>query len=345
MSTLHASEKTHQGMLPQSPALEPAPADNREGKDETGCRRRPQGPTTGMQHGRGETRSGPLIPGHAVGQPTGERHLCRKDEPGGTEPGRRKPPVAAPKPVDARVFVLGHDGKPLHPCHPAVARRLLASGRARVARFMPFVVRLTDKEAAELEVAPLEVKISPGSRHSGIVLARTGGDGRLYGLFSVQVDHRGQLISKHMRQRAGYRRRRRSANLRYRAPRFSNRSPAECDACGANAEHGKDFCRPCRAAEAKRTGARGVRLAPSLYHRVDGVASMVAKLCRWAPVGSVSTVLARFDTHSLQDPGISGTGYQRDDDKDRGQRARAHPQGGARACPQQCLDKVYPLEH
>lgn len=78
---------------------------------------------------------------------------------------------------------------------------------------------------------------------------------------------------------------------------------------------------------------------------MDGVASMVAKLCRWAPVGSVSTVLARFDTQALQNPGISGTGYQQGDDKDRGQRARAHPQGGARACPQQCLDKVYPLEH
>ena len=310
MSKLHASEKTHQGVLPQPPALEPAPADNREGKDETGCGRRPQGLTTGVQHGRGETRSGPSTSGHAAGQPAGGRHRRRQDEPGGTEPGGRKPSIAAPKPVTPRVFVLGRDGKPLYPCHPARARRLLASGRAKVARHTPFVIRLIDRRAEHSQPRLLEVKIDPGSRHSGVALVSTDAKGHLHGLFSVQVDHRGQLISKHLRQRSGYRRRRRSSNLRYRAPRSSNRGPASCDCCGANAQHGRDFCRPCQAAGKPRTGARGTRLAPSLQHRVDGTMSVLARLCRWAPVGAVSVVLARFDTQALQGPGISGTGYQ-----------------------------------
>jgi hypothetical protein len=59
------------------------------------------------------------------------------------------------------VFVLDRYGKPLYPCHPAAARRLLASGRAQVARFTPFIIRLTDRSAAEPEIVPLEVKISP----------------------------------------------------------------------------------------------------------------------------------------------------------------------------------------
>ena len=211
--TLHASEETHQAVLPQRPALEPVPVDN----PRVGTKRGMGAglPATGVQHGRGETGAGPTCPPR--------RHRCRKDEPGGTELGRHKPPVVtAPKPAVPRVFVLGRDGKPLHPCHPAQARRLLASGRARVARHTPFVVCLTDKEAAELEFSPLEVRISPGSRRTGIALVKVGQDGRLYGLFSVQVGHRGQLISKKLRQRAAYRRRRRSANLRYRAPRFVN---------------------------------------------------------------------------------------------------------------------------
>jgi hypothetical protein len=187
---------------------------------------------------------------------------------------------------------------------------LLASGRAKVARHTPFTIRLTDRKEAELEVHPLQLKIDPGSRHTGIALAWAGADGQLHGVSSIQVDHRGQLISKHLRQRSGYRRRRRSANLRYRAPRFSNRSPAKCDACGANAQHNKDRCRHCQASGAPRTGARGARLAPSLRHRVDNVVSMVSKLSRLAPIGAISMQLACFDTQALQDPEISGAGYQ-----------------------------------
>ena len=299
--TLHASEETHQAVLPQRPALEPVPVDN----PRVGTKRGMGAglPATGVQHGRGETGAGPTCPPR--------RHRCRKDEPGGTELGRHKPPVVtAPKPAVPRVFVLGRDGKPLHPCHPAQARRLLASGQARVVRHTPFVIRLLDKEAAEPTANTVQVKIAPGSRHTGIMLVSTGAKGHLYGLFSVQVGHRGQAITKKLRQRAAYRRRRRSANLRYRAPRFSNRHPAKCDACGASAEHGKDFCRPCRDAGKPRTGARGTSLPPSLAHRVDGVVSMVAKLRRWAPVGSVSVALARFDTQALQNPEVSGAGYQ-----------------------------------
>ena len=310
MSTLHTSEKTHQRMLPQSPALETAPADNREGKDETGRGRRPQGPTTGVQHGRGETRSGLLTSGHAAGRPAGERHLCREDEPSGTEPGGREPSTAAPKPVPARVFVLSRDGTPVDTCHPVRARRLLASGRAKVARHTPFTIRLTDTKAAELEVHPLQLKIDPGSRHTGVALAWEDADGHLHGVSSIQVDHRGQLISKHLGQRSNYRRRRRSANLRYRSPRSANRRPAKCDCCGANAAHGKDRCRSCRASGAPRTGARGAWLAPSLRHRVGNVVSMASKLSRLAPVGAIAMELASFDTQALQSPGVSGVEYQ-----------------------------------
>ena len=43
----------------------------------------------------------------------------------------------------------------------------------------------------------------------------------------IEIKHRGAAIRKALQQRAAFRRRRRSANLRYRAPRFDNRRKPE----------------------------------------------------------------------------------------------------------------------
>src|SRR5688572_14419880 len=42
---------------------------------------------------------------------------------------------------NARVFVLGKNNRPLMPCSPPRARRLLKEGRAVVARRFPFTIR------------------------------------------------------------------------------------------------------------------------------------------------------------------------------------------------------------
>ena len=57
-----------------------------------------------------------------------------------------------------------------------------------------------------------------------------------------------------MLRRVGCRRRRRSANLRYRARRFANRHPEPCVVCGRNARQGQDRCRACTAAGARPQG-------------------------------------------------------------------------------------------
>lgn len=114
----------------------------------------------------------------------------------------------------------------------------------------------------------VEVGLDPGSKHTGIAVF-TDDEGTRTGLVAVQLDHRGGRIRDTMAARAGYRRRRRSANLRYRAPRFRNR------------------VRP-----------RGW-LAPSLRHRVDTTLSWVDRLTRWAPVRAVHVERAAFDTHAM----------------------------------------------
>jgi 5-methylcytosine-specific restriction endonuclease McrA len=52
--------------------------------------------------------------------------------------------------------VLDRDGKPLQPCRPGRARHFLKAGRAVVVRHTPFVIRLTDRTAADSTVAGVE---------------------------------------------------------------------------------------------------------------------------------------------------------------------------------------------
>ncbi|MHB1919686.1 MAG: RRXRR domain-containing protein, partial [Acidimicrobiales bacterium] len=199
---------------------------------------------------------------------------------------------------------------PLMPCHPARARKLLRSGRARTCHRAPFVIRLVDREAKESEVPGVELGLDPGSKKTGVSVFQSTPAGRV-GLCSFELEHRGQHIRKKMGQRAGYRRRRRTVNLRYRKPRWANRHPEACASCGRNARHGSRYCRPCGGArDFADNGQRRTRLAPSLRHRVDNTMSMLTRLSRWAPVVGVHLELVRFDTQQMENPEVSGVEYQ-----------------------------------
>jgi len=212
MSTLYKIEKTNQGMLPQSPALESASADKPGVGTKRGAETAGNTTVAGIQQGRGETGNGRTCPS--------QRHSDSPEQSGGDEDRNRKKP---PNISASRVFVLDKHGHPLMPCHPARARKLLSSGRARVHHLAPFVIRLVDREVKDSQLSGVEVGIDPGSKATGISVFRSSEDGRV-GLVSIELEHRGQRIHKKLQQRANYRRARRSRNLRYRAPRFNNRT-------------------------------------------------------------------------------------------------------------------------
>ena len=125
------------------------------------------------------------------------------------------------------VFVLDKHKKPLMPCTPKKARLLLSRGRAVVHRRYPFVIRLKDRRVQESVVQPLVLKIDPGSKTSGMAVARVEetpqGEAHL-AVHLSEVCHRGEEVHEAMGKRARARRRRRSAHLRYRPPRFANRT-------------------------------------------------------------------------------------------------------------------------
>jgi len=187
------------------------------------------------------------------------------------------------------VFVLDKSKKPLMPCSEKRARLLLERGRARVHRLVPFTIRLVDRTVEDSALQPLRVKLDPGSKTTGIALARESEDvdaetgeahKTAHVLFLAELHHRGHAIRDALSARRAHRRFRRG-NLRYRVPRFLNRG----------------------------NKAKGW-LPPSLQHRVDTTMAWVKRLMRWAPVSALSMMLHRFDTQALQNPEISGAEYQ-----------------------------------
>ncbi|MBB3191034.1 RNA-guided endonuclease IscB [Halomonas cerina] len=180
------------------------------------------------------------------------------------------------------VFVLDRQKRPLMPCSEKRARLMLARGRAVVHKRYPFTIRLKDRVDGETQ--PLRLGIDPGSRITGLALMRENSEEREVGkrhvLCLFELVHRGFQIREALDQRRAFRRRRRTKNLRHRAPRFDNRT--------------------------RRDGW----LAPSLQHRVDTLSAWVDRLCRLAPITSLSQELVRFDTQKLDNPEISGVEYQ-----------------------------------
>ncbi|HMA33597.1 MAG TPA: RNA-guided endonuclease IscB, partial [Chloroflexia bacterium] len=124
------------------------------------------------------------------------------------------------------VFVLDQSKQPLMPCSPKRARLLLARGRARVHRLVPFTIRLVDRRVAASNLQPVVLGIDPGSKTTGLALTReepTPAGPLRHVLHLGELEHRGGLVRERLRKRAAARRRRRGANLRYRPPRFHNR--------------------------------------------------------------------------------------------------------------------------
>jgi 5-methylcytosine-specific restriction endonuclease McrA len=181
------------------------------------------------------------------------------------------------------VFVLDQRKQPLMPTTPKRARLLLERGRAVVHRVKPFVIRLRERRVEQSVMQPVALKIDPGSRATGITVARVEAtpEGEVHhALFLSEVRHRGEAVLEGKQKQAAARRRRRSANLRHRAPRFLNRR------------------RPAG------------WLPPSIRSRVDNVVTWTARYRSFAPVSRLEVERVRFDMQLIQNPEIAGTEYQ-----------------------------------
>ena len=171
------------------------------------------------------------------------------------------------------VFVVDTNRKPLTPCKPSIARKLLNARKAKVFRLYPFTIIL-NKEVADAPKG-LTLKIDPGSKVTGLALLE---ESKL--LWVAELAHRGQAIKMLIDSRRSLRRSRRNRHTRYRQARFLN-----------------------------RTRPKGW-LAPSLQHRVETTITWVKKLLRFTPIKAIAQELVRFDLQQLENPEISGVEYQ-----------------------------------
>jgi 5-methylcytosine-specific restriction endonuclease McrA len=176
------------------------------------------------------------------------------------------------------VFVLSSDHKPLDLCHPARARKLLKQGRAAIFRRQPFTIILKDRTAAESVTHPHRLKFDPGSKTTGIAIVQEQ-TGEV--VWAAELQYKSNLVADRMEKRAGYRGRRRTANLRHRPPRFRNR------------RREKGWLTPC------------------MRSRVGNIRTWTAGLMRVCPITAFSLELVKFDTQAMQNPEISGVEYQR----------------------------------
>jgi hypothetical protein len=176
-----------------------------------------------------------------------------------------------------RVFVLSSAKRPLMPCTPARARRLLRDGKAAVYRVRPFTIVL--KRRPDGETQPIEFKADPGSRTTGLALVARFERGPVL-IWAAHLRHRGQAIRANLESRRSLRRGRRGRQTRYRKARFDNR------------------VRPAG------------WLPPSLASRVGNLKTWYGRLLGRAPITSAEVETVRFDTQALVHPGLSGVEYQ-----------------------------------
>ncbi len=173
-----------------------------------------------------------------------------------------------------RVFVLDSTQKPLNPCFPGKARKLLNQGKASVFKRFPFTIILKEEKPNHVN-KNCELKIDPGSKTTGLAILL---EERV--IWSCELNHRSQQIRDALLSRRQIRRSRRSRKIRYRKPRFLNRTKPEG------------------------------WLAPSLMSRVYNITTWVKRLIKLCSINKIVQELVRFDPQKIQNPEISGIEYQ-----------------------------------
>lgn len=173
------------------------------------------------------------------------------------------------------VFVVDKNGTPLQPTNPGKARILQRDGIAKKIRLYPYVIML-QHEITTPVISDLELRIDPGSKITGFSIVSLKTNTVIWGM---ELEHRGQAISQELQKRAGFRRGRRSRNLRYRKKRFNRK---------------------------KSDGW----LAPSLRHRLLTVETWIGRIIKYVPIVSIAIEKVKFDLQKLHNLDIEGIEYQ-----------------------------------
>jgi hypothetical protein len=177
------------------------------------------------------------------------------------------------------VYVINKHGKPLMPCKPRKARKLLKQGKAKVIKRAPFTIQLLFGSSGYTQEITLGV--DAGSKHIGISATTEKEE-----LFSAEVELRNDIVDLLSTKRQN--RRNRRNRLRYRKARFNNRI------------------------KRKKEGW----LAPSIEHKIQTHLSTIEKVHQILPISKIIAEVASFDIQKIKNPDIQGKEYQQGEQLD-----------------------------
>lgn len=172
------------------------------------------------------------------------------------------------------VYVLNKHGKPLMPCSPCKARKLLKQGKAKVKRTEPFTIQLLYGSSGYKQ--NITLGIDAGSKHIGVSATTKKKE-----LYAADVEIRNDIVDK-LSTRRQNRRSRRNRKTRYRKSRFQNR------------------------VRSKHKGW----LAPSIESKINSHFRVVKDVYKILSIDKIIIETASFDIQKIQNSDINGTEYQ-----------------------------------
>lgn len=176
------------------------------------------------------------------------------------------------------VYVLNKNKKPLMPCKPAKARKLLKNKKAKVINRKPFTIQLLCWSTGYKQ--DISLGVDAGSKFVGLSATTTEKE-----LYSSTVELRDD-VSKNIATRAQNRKGRRCRKTRYRPARFNNRKKDEC------------------------------WVAPSIQHKIDSHVHVIEEVYKILPITKLVVEVASFDIQKIKNPDISGKQYQEGEQAD-----------------------------
>lgn len=165
------------------------------------------------------------------------------------------------------------------PCRPQKARKLLKAGKAEVAKYEPFTIKL--KYGSSGYKQPVTLGIDAGSVHIGSSASTEKHE--LYASETIMRSGDGKAsIVNLLAKRSELRNSRRSRKTRYRKARFFYR---------VRSKHKGWF-------------------APSVENKINVHLKLVADIHKILPITKVVVEVAQFDIQKIKNPDISGVEYQ-----------------------------------
>lgn len=177
------------------------------------------------------------------------------------------------------VYVLNKEGKPLMPCSPPKARKLLKQGKVKVVKREPFTIQLLHGCSGYKQEVSLGV--DAGSKVIGLSATTEKKE-----LFSSEVQLRNDIVDLLSTRRQN--RRTRRNRLRYRKPRFLNR------------------------VSSKNKGW----LAPSIENKIQTHLKVIIMINKLLPISKTIVEVASFDIHKIKNPNVQGIEYQQGEQLD-----------------------------